>query len=273
MDLITGPLLVKSATPGPEFGTARIPWLLASHPGLSEKTRASQATTDIGVSTPWDDDSVSVKQTSPVVALVSSAGGREAMTSVLAELPKDLPAAVVALQHVSPERDSELSRLLARRSALPVSWARDGQSLVVGSVLVAPSGCHTLIAPDRCVVLIASGAFPPSRPSADLLLSTLALAVGPQAIAVILTGAGHDGATGATTVHHQGGVVLATDEESSHNFSMPASALGRDCVVDATVPLSDLAQRVTDLVQARRCPSNPATPPTRADTRPGRSHT
>jgi hypothetical protein len=91
------------------------------------------------------------------------------------------------------------------------------------------------------VRLIASGASPPSRPSADLLLATLATVCGPRATAVVLSGGGHDGATGATAVHDFGGTVLASSELTSQYFSMPRAAIERGSVIDGIVPLGELA--------------------------------
>jgi two-component system chemotaxis response regulator CheB len=105
------------------------------------------------------------------------------------------------------------------------SPARDGDQLTPGRVVVAPAGQHLLITSELRLALIESGAFPPSRPSADLLLTTLAIAAGPRAIAVVLSGTGHDGATGATAVHRFGGTVLATDEASSQSFAMPSATI------------------------------------------------
>ncbi|WP_432476436.1 chemotaxis protein CheB [Nocardioides sp. GXQ0305] len=119
-------------------------------------------------------------------------------------------------------------------------------------VLAAPPGCHTLFTPDGRVSLIVSGAFPPSRPSADLLLTTLAMAVGPRAIAVVLSGSGHDAATGATAVYKHGGVVITTDKETSAHFSMPAATIARDEIVDAVVTVPELGARLVQLVTAPR---------------------
>ena len=132
----------------------------------------------------------------PVMALVCSAGGLDALTQVLEPLPAGLPAAVLVLQHVSPGHHSELPAILARRTALLVTAATDGALLAPGRVLVCPPGYHTLITADDTIALIASGSLPPYRPSADLLLTTLAVAAGTQVIAVVLTGNGNDAATG-----------------------------------------------------------------------------
>ena len=185
-----------------------------------------------------------------VVALVCSAGGLEATKTVLAGLPAELPAAVLVLQHMPPDHKTVLPDILQRHTPLPVAKAQDRAELDAGRVHVAPSGCHTLIAPDGRVSLIMSGPYPPARPSADLLLTTLGMAFGRRAIAVVMSGAGHDAATGATVIHKCGGIVLATDAETSAHFSMPAATIARDQIVDAVVPVPDLAPRLIELVTA-----------------------
>jgi two-component system chemotaxis response regulator CheB len=184
----------------------------------------------------------------PVVALVASAGGLAAIGTVLAGLPPGFPGAVIALQHLSPEHPSMLVKILQRSSALPVEAARDGDLLVCGRVLVAPPGLHTLVTPDLRVSLVHSGSFPPSRPSADLLLTTLALACGSSAIAVVMTGGGQDGATGATVIHKHGGTVLATDQATSHTFSMPAATIERDSIRPTVAAVDDVADALARLV-------------------------
>jgi two-component system chemotaxis response regulator CheB len=179
--------------------------------------------------------------TCPVVALVCSAGGLGALTTVLSALPASLPAAVIALQHTSPDHVSDLPALLARRTALPVRPATDGAPLVAGRVLVAPAGQHTLISKDGCIALIPSGGLPPYRPSADLLLTTLAVTAGPRAIAVVLTGYGNDAATGSTAVHRFGGVVIASSADTSTQPAMPQATIDRDPAVTRVVPLGDIA--------------------------------
>ncbi len=110
----------------------------------------------------------------PVVALVSSTGGLDALSRVLTRLSAGFPAAVVALQHLDPEQHSHLPELLAHKTILPVCWAVDGQSVVPGTVVVAPPGRHMLVGGNGEVALVLSGKTPPPRPSADLLLSSLA---------------------------------------------------------------------------------------------------
>src|SRR4051812_37061190 len=148
---------------------------------------------------------------SAAIALGASVGGLDALRRVLTTVPAGLHAAVIALQHANPDRRSQLSEILDRAVALPVSDARDGDRLVPRAVLVAPSGFHMLVTAGRTIVLIPSARRPPLRPSADLLLTSLAVTVGADVIAVVLTGLGHDGAAGAAAVKRLGGTLIASD--------------------------------------------------------------
>jgi two-component system, chemotaxis family, protein-glutamate methylesterase/glutaminase len=186
----------------------------------------------------------------PAVALVASAGGLQAVASVLTSLPPGFPAPVIVLIHQQPDRVSELPHILSGRCALPVVHAEHGMSLEPGHVVVAPPGSHLLVTAERTLALVRSGAAPPSRPSADLLLTSLALAVRQDAIAVVLSGGGHDGATGATAVHTFGGTILATDEKTSVMWSMPRATIDRDSAVDHVVALPDVAGVLIGLVAA-----------------------
>lgn len=185
-----------------------------------------------------------------IVALSCSAGGLDALTTVLAPLPADLPAAVLVLQHMPPDVSSNLPAILGRSTALPVAWARDGDPLRPGLVLVAPAGQHTLITNDETIALIPSGPVPPYRPSADLLLTTLALAAGRRAIAVVLSGEGQDAATGATAVHRFGGTVIVSSPETSARTAMPRATMVRDDITDRVVPLDHVAGLLLALATA-----------------------
>lgn len=176
-----------------------------------------------------------------VIALVCSSGGLDALTSVLAPLPADLSAAVVVVQHTPPDAPEVLAAILDRRTALPVRAAGEGDRLTPGRVLVAPPGRHMLVAADDTVALIPSGARPPYRPSADLLLTTLATAAGARVIAVVLSGHGNDAATGATAVQHFGGTVIVASPQSSTAPAMPEATIGRDHATDHVVAVDEVA--------------------------------
>jgi two-component system chemotaxis response regulator CheB len=112
--------------------------------------------------------------TLPVVALVASAGGLEALSEVLAALPAALPAAVLVLQHLESGRRSQLAEILDQRTPLRVRTAREGDVLCAGTVYVAPSGRHLRITPGRTLSLTDTPPVQWSRPSADVLLHSLA---------------------------------------------------------------------------------------------------
>lgn len=185
-----------------------------------------------------------------VIALVGSTGGLAAVTTVLEALPADAPAAVLVLLHQTPDHVDRLAGILDGRCSLPVATAADGDALQGGRVLVAPSGKHLLITHDRTVALIVSGVFPPSRPSADLLLTTLATACRECVVAVVLSGNGNDGATGAAAVHDFGGTVIASDEATSEVFSMPDAAITRDHIVDFVLPLDEIPALLVERTRA-----------------------
>lgn len=180
----------------------------------------------------------------PVVALVGSAGGLAAVGAILETLPEDLPATVLVLLHQAPGHVGHIPEILQRQCALPVAFASQGAELAPGRVWVAPSGEHLLVTPQGTLALVLSGVFPPSRPSADLLLVTLATACRGRAVAVVLSGNGHDGATGATAVHDFGGTVLASDEATTEVFAMADATIHRDDAIDHVLPLGDIAAKL-----------------------------
>ncbi len=189
--------------------------------------------------------------TFPVVALVASAGGLNALTQVLGPLPEDLPAAMIVVQHVAPDHVSSLADILDRKTALSVHPAVDGDTLHAGTVLVAPPAHHLLVTSQARLGLIDSGDVPPARPSADLLLATLAVTCGPRALAVVLTGKGTDAQAGIRAIRHCGGTVFAQDEASSEHFGMPGAAIDTG-LVDAVVALCDLPEAIERHVATHR---------------------
>ncbi len=204
----------------------------------------------------------------PVVALVCSSGGLDGLSQVLGALPPDFAAAVIVAQHVDPTAQSKLAAILDRRSALAVEAATDGAALCPGRALVAPPGCHLVTTTEATVRLFPAGAYPPHRPSADLLLTSLAITARSRAIAVVLSGYGHDGATGATAVHTFGGVVIAASAASSSAPAMPLATARRDDIVDHIADVTDIAPFLGDLVNPHRRIDPTATKPpsTRATT-------
>jgi two-component system chemotaxis response regulator CheB len=159
-----------------------------------------------------------------LLVIVASAGGVPVLQKLLAELPKSLPASVLVLLHLSESSGGALPRVLGRSSALPVDFARDGDRLEPGRVLVAPPGNHLLV--DGSKVRLSRGPRQNGhRPAADPLLGSAAMAAGPCAVAVVLTGTLDDGARGSAAVARQGGLVLVQDPEEAPYPGMPNAAI------------------------------------------------
>lgn len=166
-----------------------------------------------------------------LVVLLASAGGLEALSTVLRDLPSDLPAAVVVQQHLGGH-DSLLTTILRRQTGHAFGWAQDGMVLRPGPVIVCPPGVLLqLSAEGRCRLQDAQGhqvlAF-------DVLLASIAGSYGPRSVAVVLSGSGHDGAAGTIAMKRAGAIVIAQSPETAQYPSMPIAAAqaGADLVLD-----------------------------------------
>ena len=181
-----------------------------------------------------------------VVALVGSAGALRAFTAVLGPLPGDLPASIVVIMHLQRDRESVLASILARATDMPVVQAAADDVLEPGRVYVAPPDAHLLVAGGK-LDLSSSPPIHFLRPSADVLLASLAGAFGRRALAVVLSGTGTDGAAGVVAVKEAGGKVLAqTDAEYS---GMPRAAVASGAV-DRELPLEEISAALVEFVQA-----------------------
>ena len=185
-----------------------------------------------------------------VVVIGASAGGIDALSTLLAGLPPDFPAPVIIVQHRAPKAGSLLISILARRSRLPVSEAESGGAIVPGTVYIARSDMHLTITNDRHFAYTDGHPIRHVLSSINPLFMSSAAVFGTQAIAVVLSGAGHDGTDGVQAVKAQGGIVIAQDEATAAQFGMPASAIASG-VVDFVLPIQDIAPALVDLVAAR----------------------
>lgn len=182
----------------------------------------------------------------PVVALAASTGGPSALATVLGGL-RGLRASVLVVQHLHADFTAGLVEWMSRVSALPVETARDGDCVVPGHVYFAPAERHLRIHADGRLGLDAA---PTTAhcPSADQLFLSVAEAVGPAGIGVLLTGMGDDGAKGLLAIRQKGGQTLAQDEESSTVFGMPKAA-ARVGAVTELLPIDRIADAVQRAVR------------------------
>lgn len=184
-----------------------------------------------------------------IVAVASSTGGPNALATVLRGLPAEFRTPIVVTQHMPPLFTLLLAQRLQRESGRPCVEAADGQPIREGHVYVAPGDHHLLVAPSSSGWRIELSQGAPEnhcRPSADPMFRSVAEHFGLRALAVVLTGMGEDGRRGCQTIRARGGRVLVQDEESSVVWGMPGAVVAAG-VADRIVPLSEIAQRLTQL--------------------------
>lgn len=184
-----------------------------------------------------------------VIGIASSTGGPRALTQILSALPADLPAAVVIVQHIAASFEEGLARWLSESSPLNVAVGRDGTPLLTGQAYLAPQGFFTEFTEDRKLRLVQPGELLPGRhcPSGDHLLASLAVTYGRNAIGVVLTGIGSDGAEGLLSLRRAGGRTIAQDEETSVVFGMPCVAAERGAA-EKVLPLGGIAAGIMELI-------------------------
>jgi two-component system chemotaxis response regulator CheB len=169
------------------------------------------------------------EQTRRVDAVVigASAGAVEALGVLLPALPDDFDVPVVVVVHVPANRPSLMAELFAPRCKLKVREAEDKRAVAGGTIWFAPPNYHLLIERDRCFALSVDEPVNFSRPSIDVLFESAADVYGERLLAIVLTGANHDGAHGASIVHKAGGLVAVQDPETALAPTMPALSIER----------------------------------------------
>lgn len=184
-----------------------------------------------------------------LVALLASAGGLEALSTVLRDLPTDLPVGIVVQQHLG-SRDSVLPTILRRQAARRVSWAQDGQALAPGQVVVGPPGTYLELTPDgRCRLrnMEARG-----ERRFDVLLASIASSYGPRSVGVVLSGSGRDGAGGTVAMKQAGAIVIAESPETARYPSMPIAAARAGA--DLVIPVHEIGRALAGIVEGAPLP-------------------
>jgi two-component system chemotaxis response regulator CheB len=191
-----------------------------------------------------------------VIAIAASAGGIEALRTVLAVLPATMPAAVLVLQHRSPSpRENHLMAVLARATRLPVVSARSGQLIEGGRVYLARSDLHLTVSPEKRFSYVDGTRIRFLLSSANPLFASAAAAFGSRLIAVVLTGGGSDGTDGVQSVKAHGGLVIVQDPATAQHASMPTAAV-RSGAVDYVLPLEDIGPALIALVREGAMPGS-----------------
>ncbi|MFO0708023.1 MAG: chemotaxis response regulator protein-glutamate methylesterase [Nitrospira sp.] len=193
--------------------------------------------------------SAMIKTTDTIIAIGSSTGGTEAVKDVLEVLPPNTPPILIT-QHM-PERFTKTwADRLNSLSRISVKEAQDGDSVLPGHALVAPGSYHMTLERSGARYSVRINQDPPvnrHRPSVDVMFDSVARVAGANAVGVILTGMGNDGAKGMLAMKQAGAYTIAQDEASCVVFGMPKEAIKMGGV-DKILPLSDIAEAVLTYV-------------------------
>lgn len=178
-----------------------------------------------------------------VLAIGASWGGIEALSEIAAALPKDFPLAVVVVQHQHPHARNALCTILERAGRLPVHDVEDKDEMLAGHIYLAPANYHLLLERDRTFSLSLDAHVQFCRPALDVSFASLADALGPRIMSLVLTGANEDGAEGTRRIKAAGGYAMAQDPEGAVAPVMPAAAIatGR---VDAILRVEQVVPHV-----------------------------
>lgn len=192
-------------------------------------------------------------QEAGIIAIGASTGGTEAIFAILKALPPNTPA-IVVVQHMPPGFTRMYAQRLDNDTALHVSEARGSEVLVPGMVLIAPGDKHLrVIKRDGAYVAQVEAGERVSGhcPSVDVLFSSVALAAGADAVGIILTGMGRDGARGLKSMHERGAFTIGQDEASCIVYGMPKVAF-EEGGVEQQAPLNEIPRILLSYLQRRK---------------------
>jgi two-component system response regulator WspF len=183
-----------------------------------------------------------------LIAIGASAGGPAALAILLAGLPKDFPAAIVVVQHVDERFAAGMAEWLNRDSKLSVRVAQEGDRLTAGTVLLAGTNDHLILkAADRIGYTSEPREYA-YRPSVDVFFESVSAQWTGEAVGVLLTGMGRDGAKGLKSMRGKGHYTVAQDQATSAVYGMPKAAATLGAAVDI-LPIERIAPRLIDTLR------------------------
>lgn len=189
-------------------------------------------------------------KTQPLIIVGASTGGTEAIKDFLMGLPRDAPAVLIA-QHMPEMFTKSFAQRLDSLAKMSVKEAEGGEPILAGCAYIAPGHSHLLLRPSTSGYCVELSQAPPvnrHRPSVDVLFRSAANEAGANAVGVILTGMGKDGAAGLLEMKQSGARTIAQDEDSCVVFGMPKEAIAMGGA-DEILPLGQIANKVMQWVR------------------------
>jgi len=190
-----------------------------------------------------------INSTHKIIAIGASTGGTEALKEVLVQMPPNAPG-ILIVQHMPQLFTKSFADRLNSLCSIEVREAKDGDSIIPGLALIAPGNYHMELRRNGARYHITTNQEPPvrrHRPSVEVLFESVAKYAGANAVGVIMTGMGDDGASGLLKMKESGAKTLAQDEESCVVFGMPKEAIKLGAV-DTVVPLNKIAPSILSLL-------------------------
>ena len=180
-----------------------------------------------------------------LVAIGASAGGPASLVELLRQIPANFPASIVLVQHVDEVFAAGMAQWLGSESNIPVRLAREGEVLQPASVLLAGTNNHLYLAPEGRLVYRREPVDQVYRPSIDVFFESVATHWRGEAIGVLLTGMGRDGARGLKLMRERGFHTIAQDQASSAVYGMPKAAVALDAATEV-LPLDRIPTRLIE---------------------------
>ena len=197
------------------------------------------------------DETSPMRAVKMLIGIGSSAGGLEAVRELVAALPMDVPASYVVVQHMSPNYKSVMTELVARQTQLEVEKVTDGVVPRPNVIYITPPNNDIIIADGKLRLLPASVEPAAPKPSVNRFLMSLAESYGENAMSIILSGTGSDGANGLQAVHEAGGITIAQDNDSAKYDGMPRAAVQTGCV-DLVMEPKDIGKHLEKILAVPR---------------------
>lgn len=223
--------------------------------GVPSEVKPATGKTENAASTPPIGGAIQLrapsKATPRLLAIGSSTGGPNALQTLVSGLTGAMDLPILITQHMPPTFTKILAEHLAKAGNRPAGEAKDGESIQCGRIYVAPGDYHMVVESNGTDAVLRLNKEPAEnfcRPAVDPMLRSVAKIYGPGALAVILTGMGHDGMNGAGAVVEAGGTVLAQDEATSVVWGMPGAAATAG-LCSAVIPLPTIASKILAIVK------------------------